>query len=52
MFENHVLFTNCISEITNKQVDNAKYLDVAKSKYNLIKKMFKSSRKFTPILLT
>ena len=29
-------FTDCISEINNTQIDNAKYIDVVISMYNLI----------------
>ena len=37
MFRNCVPFTNCISEINNTQVDNAKDLYVVMTMYNLIK---------------
>ena len=37
MFRNCVPFTNCISEINNTQVDNAKDLYVVMPMYNLIK---------------
>ena len=36
IFKNCVPFNGCISEITNTQVDNAKYIDVVISMYNLI----------------
>ena len=36
IFKNCAPFTNCISEINNTQVDNAKYIDIAMSMYNLI----------------
>ena len=36
MIKNCTPFTNCISEINNKQVDNAKDIDIAISMYNLI----------------
>ena len=36
IFKNCVPFTNCISEINNTQVDNAKDIDIAMSMYNLI----------------
>ena len=29
-------FTDCVSEINNTQVDNAKYIDVVMQMYNLI----------------
>ena len=35
-FKNCAPFTNCISEINNTQVDNAKYIDIAIPIYNLI----------------
>ena len=35
-FKNCVPFTNCMSEIDNTQVDNAKYIDVVLPMYNLI----------------
>ena len=36
IFKNWALFTDCISKISNTQVDNAKYLDVVIAVYNLI----------------
>ena len=36
VFKNCAPFTNCISEITNTQVDNAKDMDIVMSMYNLI----------------
>ena len=36
IFKNCVPFTNCISEINNTQVDNAKDLDIVMPMYNLI----------------
>ena len=36
IFKNYALFTNCISEINNTQVDNAKDLDIAMPMYSLI----------------
>ena len=36
ILKNCVLFTNCISEINNTQVDNAKDIDIVMSMYNLI----------------
>ena len=36
IFKNCAQFTKCISEINNTQVDNAKYLHVVMSLYNLI----------------
>ena len=35
-FKNCALFTNCISEINNTQVDNAKDIDIVMPTYNLI----------------
>ena len=35
-FKNCALFTNCISEIDNTQIDNAKYIDIVMPMYNLI----------------
>ena len=37
MFKQCVSFPHCISEISKKQVDNAKYIDVVINMYNLIK---------------
>ena len=36
IFKNCAPFTNCISEINNTQVDNAKDIDIAMLMYNLI----------------
>ena len=36
LFKNCAPFTNCMSEIKNTQVDNAKDLDIVMSMYNLI----------------
>ena len=36
MFKNCAPFTDCISEINNNQIDNAKYVDVVTPMYNLI----------------
>ena len=36
VFKNCALFTNCITEINNTQIDNAKYLDVIMPMHNLI----------------
>ena len=36
LFKNCVPFTNCISEINNTQVDNAKDIDIVTPMYNLI----------------
>ena len=33
--KNYVLFTECITQINNTKADNAKYLDVIMSMYNL-----------------
>ena len=35
IFKNCVLLTNCISEINNTQIDNAKCIDVVMPMYNL-----------------
>ena len=35
-FKNCAPFTNCISEINNTQIDNAKDIDIVMSMYNLI----------------
>ena len=36
IFKNCALFTNCVSEINNTQVDNAKDIDIVMPMYNLI----------------
>ena len=36
IFKNCARFTNCISEINNTQIDNAKYIDIVMPMYNLI----------------
>ena len=36
IFKNCVPFTECISNINNTQIDNAKDMDVVMPKYNLI----------------
>ena len=36
IFKNCAPFTDCISEINNTQVDNAKYIDIVMPMYNLI----------------
>ena len=36
IFKNCASFTNCISEINNTQIDNAKDIDIAANMYNLI----------------
>ena len=36
IFKNCAPFTDCISEINNTQVDNAKYIDIVVPMYNLI----------------
>ena len=36
IFKNCAVFTNCISEINNIQVDNAKDIDIVMPMYNLI----------------
>ena len=36
IFKNYAPFTNCISEINNIQIDNAKDIDIVMSMYNLI----------------
>ena len=37
IFKNCTPFTDCITEINNTQIDNAKYIDAAVPMYNLIK---------------
>ena len=37
VFKNCAPFTDCISEVNNMQIENAKYTDVIMSMYNLIK---------------
>ena len=37
IFKNFAPFTDCISEINNTEVDNAKDIDVVMPMYNLIK---------------
>ena len=37
IFKNCTPFTSCISKINNTQIDNAKYIDIVMSMYNLIK---------------
>ena len=37
IFENYAPFVNCISEINNTHVDNAKDIDIVLPMYNLIK---------------
>ena len=36
IFKNCAPFTNCISKINNKDIDNAKYIDIVIPMYNLI----------------
>ena len=36
IFNNCAPFTNCISKITNTQIDNAKYIDIVITMYKLI----------------
>ena len=36
IFKNRAPFTNCMSEINNTQIDNAKDLDIVMPMYNLI----------------
>ena len=36
IFENCTPFTNCISKINNTKTDNAEYIDIVMSMYNLI----------------
>ena len=35
IFKNCSPFTNCISKINNEQIDNAEYIDIAMSMYNV-----------------
>ena len=37
IFKNCAPFTNCISEINNRQIDNAKDIDIVMPMYNLVK---------------
>ena len=36
VFKNCALFTDCVCEINNTQIDNAKHIDVVMSMYSLI----------------
>ena len=36
IFKNHSIFSNCISEVNNTQVDNAKDIDIVMPMYILI----------------
>ena len=36
IFKNCAPFINCISKINNKDIDNAKYIDIVMPMYNLI----------------
>ena len=36
MIKNYALFTDCISGISNKEIDHVKDIDVVMSMYNLI----------------
>ena len=47
IFKNCVPFTDCVSEINNTQVDNAKYIDVVMQMYNLIEYSDNYSKMFT-----
>ena len=53
VFKNCAPFTNCISDINNAQIDNAKDIDVVMPMYNLIEythNYFKNIRKYIAIL--
>ena len=53
VFKNCTLVTNCISEISNTQIDNVKYINVVTPMYNLREKkqqLFKHIRRFMAIL--
>ena len=50
VFKNCAPFTNCIGEISNTQVDNAKDIDIVMPMYNLIEYNDKNIRKFMVIL--
>ena len=53
IFKNCATFTNCISEINNTQVDNAKDIDIVMAMYNLIEysdNYEKNTMKFMTIL--
>ena len=45
IFKNCGPFTDCISEINNTQIDNAKYIDVVMFMYNLIEHKHNYSKK-------
>ena len=47
IFKNCVPFTDCVSEINNTQVDNAKYIDIVMQMYNLIEYSDNYSKMFT-----
>ena len=36
IFKNCSVFTDCLTEVNNTQVDNAKFLDIVMNMYNLI----------------
>ena len=44
IFKNCTPFTNCISEINNTQIDNAKFIDIVMPMYNLIEYSDKYSK--------
>ena len=53
IFKNCATFTNCINEINNTQVDNAKDIDIVMAMYNLIEysdNYEKNTMKFMTIL--
>ena len=50
IFKNCAPFTNCISQINNTDLENAKYLDIVIPMYNLIEYSNKNICKFVAIL--
>ena len=53
IFKNCAPFTNCISEINNTQIDNAKDIDIAMPMYNLIEysdNYCENNRRFMAVL--
>ena len=44
IFKNCAPFTNCISKINNTQIDNAEYIDIVMTVYNLIEYSDKYSK--------
>ena len=46
IFKNYAPFINCIREINNTQIDNAKDIDIVMAKYNLIEYSINYSKPF------